>query len=211
MEWILIENGQSVSTNLQNYYNTTTLLKNRFSFASSGTGTNQASVFTSNLHTITIGFDYYYGGKPNLLDSIANLEFGNRNNNNYFAELAGINNEIYAFKDINNHYLVNVYAPFGEGHEIWIHSGVAADGTEVCKINTDIANNVADTLTLTTAFNTLNNSYGNDYILQPLCVLNEKTPFYIVCGNAQLEVFSNIIVNNKKFMIVGKGVCVEVE
>lgn len=33
----------------------------------------------------------------------------------------------------------------------------------------------------------------------------------MVCGNAQLEVFSNIIVNNKKFMIVGKGVCVEVE
>ena len=33
----------------------------------------------------------------------------------------------------------------------------------------------------------------------------------MVCGNAQLEVFSNIIVNNKKFMIVGNGVCVEVE
>ena len=205
MEWNIVydsSKGSSVQQ-VETYYNNTTLLKNRF--IESGDGVR----LTANLHQLywKVGLSTGAG----LSDNLPNKEFVDRNTTFYGAEIEGINNEIYAFKDINNHYLVNVYAPFGEGHEIWIHSGVAADGTEVCKINTDIANNVADTLTLTTAFNTLNNSYGNDYILQPLCVLNEKTPFYMICGNAQLEVFSNIIVNNKKFMIVGKGVCVEIE
>lgn len=120
--------------------------------------------------------------------------------------------EVYAFRDAtdNSHYFVTTYAKTENDTDIILHSGVDTSNNHHLKAQTSKTNNVLDLLTFTTANQALNSVRGTNYILQPLCVYDEKTPFYIVSGNSNLAAFATITVDNKIFMSIGNGICIEV-
>lgn len=183
------------------YYNGTTLMKNRFTASIS-----DGVIFTSTLHTLRwkYGLSLGYG----VTDSIASAAFSNNNETVYCAEMLGADDsEIYAFKDESGHYLVNVYAVNDNNTVFWAHSGKTNNNTNACYVNkTSTGVSVID---FTTAANIINNSYGTDYIVQPLYASDEKTPFYVISGNTELSAFTVIQVQTKKFMCIGNGLCVE--
>ena len=200
---ILDVNQGGVNNQWYNYYNSTTLLKNRFTIS----GSSDVAL-SSGLHTLH--WQYSVSSGDGLRDSVPNAEFVNRSEDVYGAEMTGADNaEIYAFKDNSGHYLVNVYAVNDNNTEFWAHSGKTSSNTNACYVNkTSTSVSVID---FTTAANTINNSYGTDYIVQPLCALDEKTPFYVISGNTELPAFTVIQVQMKKFMCIGNGLCVEIE
>lgn len=192
----------SVVAQWNTYYSGTTLLKNRFTISGSSDVT-----LSSGLHTLY--WKYGVSSGAGLIDSVPNKEFVNRSEDVYAAEMLGKDTEIYAFRDTSGHYIVNVYGVNDDNVTCWLHSGVASDSTDVCYTNDSVITAGGSVLGYTTAYNTINNGYGLDYTIQPLCALGKKTPFFIIGGNTELAVFTVLAVNNRKFMVVGKGVCVE--
>lgn len=207
MNWTGFNNQDR--TRFEAWYASTTLFKERYSYTyvsdyewydkcASTVG------YLANQYRITYGFCDAAGGGICLALAA----------NNQFAEMSTTDGiEIYAFKDgtTPSHFLINVFGENSNGDLVCLHSGTNSSGTDFAYITTENHLTAVSVIDYTTAANTINNSYGNDYIVQPLYAADEPTPFYVVSGNTELAVFTVIQVQTKKFMVVGKGICVEVE
>lgn len=196
-------------TGIESLYNSSTYLKQRYTYAYDSSY-EWTSVFTSTLNQVRNNFrsSYTYG----LYDTKVTGTIIPIGVSVDFAETVCANSvEIYAFRDNTtpSHYLVNAFGENESETLFCAHSAVLSDGTSALTINSDKSNDTINVLTLTTAQNTLNNSYGNDYIVQPLCAFDEKTPFYLISGNASLAAFTTVAIGDMVFMSIGNGICVE--
>lgn len=199
--------ASAIGQQWSDYYNATELFKERFtaSFESS------AALFSTDLHNLY--WKYGSSSGTGMRDSIPNIEFFNNNEYVDGAEMLGKDTEIYAFRDQSNHYLINVYGVTENNTAFWLHSGINRNTSspDVCMVNTSNTPTGINILSYLTANQALNSNYGTDYIIQPLYALDEKTPFYAISGNTELALFTLIQVQTRKFLVVGKGICVEVE
>lgn len=197
---------------IEDLYNGSTYLKERYAY-SYDTSYEWASIFTSTLNTVRNNFRSLvaYGLMDNTVsDYIVPISTAVD-----FQELVAENDvEVYAFRDNTTpaHFLMNVFGENENGTLFCLHAGVSENGSSFCLMNSDNQTTAVDISSLITAYNTVNTSYGSKYVVQPLVVLDEKTPFYMLAGNTTvLEPFTEILVQTKKFMVVANGICVEVE
>lgn len=212
MEW----KTYTVST-FQNFYDESVYFKTRFTQSVD----NYAYTFTSDAgFNDSIKSQYLYGYPWGLrCTALSNsAEFSTwTNSGEYppmnpldFAEMQNDNLTLFAFRDRNTpaNYLINAFFDTESEDTIVLAAGSATDGTYYGafvdkELNSSLNYNIVDT-------NITNNSFGSDYVIQPLCVFNTQTPFYFVLGSTTLNPFVEFTANGKKFMTISKGICVEI-
>lgn len=208
MEWTTYGHDR---TALEALYNNSTYFKERYTY-SYDTSWEWASIFTSPTNTVRYNFRSLVG--YGLIDNKVSNYIIPINNDVGFIETVTKNNiEIYGFRDATtpSHYLFNTLWQNEEGVYFCLHSGVDYEGTSFCVINASDKNSVVDLSSLISAYNAANTSYGNKYVIQPLVALDKKTGFYLIAGNTTvLEPFTEVQVQDKQFMVVTNGICVEV-
>lgn len=207
MNWTGFDNHDR--TRFEAWYASTTLFKERYScaYVSDYEWYNACTSAVGNIYNqyrITLGLCDTAGGGICVASAT----------NNSYAEMSTTDGiEIYAFKDgtTPSHCLINVFSENSNGDLVCLHSGTNSSGTDFAYITTENHLTAVSVIDYTTAANTINNSYGTDYIVQPLYAADEPTPFYVVSGNTELALFTVFALSNKKFMVVGKGICVEID
>ena len=217
MNWTTITNTSY--TGMNTWYNSTTLLKTRYETASiSQWNWNDSITSTSASHTIGFHAETYGQARYGITDSIiANANFtsvgASALNPIDFLELNTHGAEIYAFRDNTNntHFLVIGMYETESGDIIHIDYGVDLEDVEHHVAYSKTKNQTMDILNYTTAAQTINNSYGTDYVVQPLYIFDEPSPFYTISGNTVLAPFTVIQIQLKKFLVIGKGICVEID
>lgn len=210
MEWTTYGHDRNA---LEALYNNSTYFKDRYTYNYEASY-EWASIFTSPAnHTVRYNFRALttYG----LVDStVSNYIIPINNDVGFIETVAKKGIEIYGFRDATtpSHYLFNTLWQNEKGVSFCLHSGVDYEGTSFCVINASDKNSVVDLSSIISAYNAVNTSYGNKYVIQPLVALDEKTGFYLIAGNTTiLEPLTEVQVQDKKFMIVANGICVEVE
>lgn len=197
---------------LEALYNDSTYFKERYTYTYDTSG-EWASVFTSSTNTVRYNFrtNVNYGLVDNKVTGIIVPLYYDV----AFTETIIKNGiEIYGFRDAAtpSHYLFNVIGADEYGEHFCLHCGVDVTDTSFCVINSSTVSDAADLSSLITAYNAANTSYGNKYVIQPLVALDEKTGFYLIAGNTTiLEPLTEVQVQDKKFMVVANGICVEIE
>lgn len=217
MDWSTITNTSY--TGMNNWYNSTTLLKSRYNTASiSQWNWDDTITSTSASHTIYLHTSGYGQSMYGITDgNIANARFtsvgASALNPIDFFELSTHGTEIYAFRDNTNnaHFLCIGMYETESGDVIHIDYGVDIEDTEHFIAYSKNGNQTIDILSYATGVQVLNNSFGNDYIVQPLYIFDEISPFYTISGNTILAPFTVIQVQSKKFLVIGKGICVEID
>lgn len=209
MEWTNYGHDRNA---LEALYNNSTYFKESYGYNYEHSY-EWASVFTSPVnHTVRYNFRSIvsYG----LVDSTVSNYIIPVNNDVAFTEAVAKNDiEIYGFRDVTtpSHYLFNTIGKEG-GEYFCLHSGVDYTGSSFCAINSSTIATTVDISDLISAYNAANTSYGDKYVIQPLIALDKKTPFYMIAGNTTiLEPGTTVLVQDKKFMIVANGICVETE
>lgn len=211
MNWTTIPDGGSTQGRLNTWdawYNGTTLFKARYTWSSPSTGKQATSTDSKSV----ISFASYSPATGEITDSVTGTVHCAFYKAYDYAETALKNSgELYAFRqnDDTTKWLANVYYQTDAETAIYIHSGKDISGNALCKATTSKNTAMLDLLSFTTAQNTFNNSYGSDYIVQPLCIYDEKTPFYLISGNANLAEFTTVAICDRVFMSIGNGICVE--
>lgn len=199
-------------TALESLYVDSTYFKERYTFSKTTTG-EWSTIYTSPANTVRYNqrTPYDYG----LIDDKVINYIIPVGYNVDFAETVIKNGvEIYGFRDATtpSHYLLNLIKEDEDGDYFCLHCGVDVTGVSFCVINSSSVPNALDLSSLITAYIGTNNSYGEKYVVQPLVALDKKTPFYMIAGNTTvLEPFTVAYVQDKKFMIVANGICVEVD
>lgn len=204
MNWTRINYSTVVAMKgeFESYYNSTTLMKERYSFTKSPVS------FASSLGTIGWHDSSYY-----ITESVIGSPFSAARGSVDMCEFAGTDTEIYGVRDVSNpaSYLTNVFFITDNNTLMCLHSGTTTGSVDKCTVNTDKSATAIDILNLISVLQTANNNFGNDYIVQPLYLYDEKTPLFTISGNTELAPFSVIQVQTRKFMVIGKGICVEIE
>lgn len=217
MNWTTITDTSY--TGMNNWYNSTTLLKSRYETASisqwnwDDTITSTSASHTIGFHAATYG-QAQYGIRDSIIANATFTSVGSSSLNPIdFLELNTHGTEIYAFRDSTNnaHFLCIGMYETESGDVIHIDYGVDIEDTEHFIAYSKNGNQTIDILSYATGVQGLNNSFGNDYIVQPLYIFDEISPFYAISGNTVLSVFTVIQVQSKKFLVVGKGICVEID
>ena len=91
-----------------------------------------------------------------------------------------------------------------------MHAGINLSGNAVDVIQSSASNTSHNLLTMIDAHIT-ENAYGSKVYVQPLCLYGEKTPFYTVIGGAnEFALFSEFTVSGKTFMVIAKGLCIDI-
>lgn len=209
MEWTTYGHDR---TALEALYNNSTYFKERYTY-SYDSSWEWVSIFTSPTNTVRYNFRALvnYG----LIDNKVSNYIIPINNDVGFMETVIKNNiEIYGFRDATtpSHYLFNTIGEDDNGEYFCLHSGVDYTDSSFCVINSSTIATAVDISDLISAYNAANTSYGDKYVIQPLIALDKKTPFYMIAGNTTiLEPGTIVLVQDKKFMIVANGICVETE
>lgn len=157
-----------------------------------------------------------YSGSQGIADLFLNNSedygFTQNDHNVDFTEFDGTGYKAICFRDAINteNYLTGIFADVGL-NKIVLHCGYSKAGVEFASFQSDISNITFSVRNLVVNQHDANDSFGNDYIVQPLYVYGRVTPFYTICGNTELAPFTLIQVQTRKFLVVGKGICVEVE
>lgn len=212
MEWTRISD---VSINgMKAFYNGTTLLKVRYPNMSIDQW-NRSDSISSAYNTLYFHAGTYGDPRLGFVDSVigSNVFCSDALDPFDFSEVEADDVEIYAFRDVTNpsSFLVNIFCQTENETTIVFHCGTDTSNVECFKVNTSKTDAVLDLNDFVTAYQSQNNGFGNDYIIQPLYVYDEKTPLFIISGNTTLSPFTLIQVQSRKFLVVGKGVCVEVD
>lgn len=190
-----------------NFYNNSTVFKSHFT--ADIQGSNYAT-FTSDLCTLTTRL--YSTSGAGLTDSTINYKFTNAGYDVDYAEFSTDDVEAMLFKEHSgDKYYSYVLFDLANNKTGSLHTGKETNGTNVAKFNTDITSGLIDASGIVTFTQSANNSVGSDYIVQPLCIYDQKSPIFTVSGNTELAAFTKFVVDNRVFIVVGKGLCVEVD
>lgn len=217
MDWTRISGNTS---SFNNWFNGTTYFKVRFPTVNFEDNYVWDNFMRSSLYTLYFHIGTYGQARYGMRDSFIGTSYNFTSvgssaiNPIDFAELNINDIEIYMFKDSTDesHYLTEVIYTTPRGRIVHAHYGVDINDGEHFLVGKDQdSNNKLDILPLVTNLQTNNNNFGEDYIIQPLYLYDEKSPIYTVCGNTTLAAFTTFIIDNKKFMVIGKGLCVEVD
>lgn len=217
MNWTTITDTSY--TGMNSWYNSTTLLKTRYDTASiSQWNWDDSITSTSASHTIGFHSGSYGQAQYGIKDSIiANATFTSVGASGLnpidFLELNTHGAEIYAFRDNTNnaHFLcIGMYETESDD-VIHIDYGVDIEDGAHQAAYSKTNNQTIDILNFTTEAQSINNNFGTDYVVQPLYIFDEASPFYTISGNTVLAPFTVIQVQLKKFLVIGKGICVEID
>lgn len=217
MNWTRIYGNKS---SFNNWYSGTTYLKIRFPTFNAEDNFVWNNVIGSSLYTLYFHISTYGQARYGIRDDFIGTSYdftsvGSSSLNPIdFVELNINDTEIYMFKDSTNesHYLTEVIYTTPKDRLVHAHYGVDINDGEHLLIGTDQdSNSKLDILPLVTNLQTNNNAFGEDYIIQPLYLYDEKSPIYTVCGNTTLAAFTTFVIDNKKFLVIGKGICVEID
>lgn len=206
MDWTTITSQNK--TSWQSCYDSSVILKAHFTQSFPG---NDRVNLSSDLYTLSAYL--YNSSSDGLSDSFMGSKFTNAGYNINYAEFETIDNaDVMIFKEATgDKYLSNVWFDLANNKTGVLHIGLNTGGTAMAKFNTDATSTAVDIINLITATQSANNVIGNDYIIQPLYVYDEKTPLFVISGNTELAPFTLIQVQTRKFFVIGKGICVEVE
>lgn len=210
MEWKRINPGQDESYWL-NFYNDTELFKDRFTYGYGGyTVSYTTDLVTLSVHIANGAYDPLRGITDNITNTIHTSGMESFDFTEFISKAGA---EIYAFRSAATptHYLTLVFVTTSDGTNICLHFGTSISEVKKGITNTDKAQGIIDLLSLTTLINSNNNNHGEKYIVQPLYIYDEPTPLLTICGNTELAPFTLIQIQMKKFLVVGNGVCVEID
>lgn len=218
MEWTSI--NVRYASGWQSWYNDSITFKKYYELTSLGSDTAEHT-FTSDLGVISFRYATTSSSNHGIRDSITGKDYTLRNGSGgeyialtNYAELTTSNVEIIAFKDgdPNHPYWFNdVRFDLGNGKKASLRIGYSVDSVYTAMISTDKTSSIVNLIDFINGQHAINDNFGYDYVVQPLYVLDEATPLYTIYGNTILAPFTLIQVQSRKFLVVGKGVCVEVD
>lgn len=189
------------------FYNNSTVFKSHFT---ADIQEANYATFASDLCTLTTRL--YNTGGAGLTDSVINDKFTNAGYDIDYAEFSTDDVDVMLFKEHSgDKYYSYVLFDLANNKISGLHTGKDTGGISVAKFNTDIVSELIDASGAVTFTQSANNSVGNDYIIQPLYVYDQKIPLFMISGNMELAPFTLIQVQTRKFFVVGKGICMEVE
>jgi hypothetical protein len=189
------------------FYNSSTLFKSHFT-ADIQSGAN--ATFTSDFYSLSTRL--YNTGSAGLTDSFLNSKFSDVGYPIGYAETTDKTGaDILMFKETAGKHLTNVWFDLPDDKTAVLHIGQNTSGVSLAQLQSDATSQTVDIASLITTLQTANNSVGTDYIVQPLYLYDAKTPLYTISGNAELAPYTVIVIDGKKILTIGRGICVEVE
>lgn len=218
MNWTSI-NVRSAS-GWQSWYDSTAIFKEYYELTSLGSDTAEHT-FTSDLGIMSFRAGTTSGSNHGIRDNITGKDYSLRNGagGEYtaltdYAELSTQNIEIMAFKDgdPNHPYWFNdVRFDLDNENKASLRIGYSVDSVYTAVLSNDKTNSAINLIDFINGQHAINDNFGYYYIVQPLYVADEVTPLFTVCGNAVLSTYTVIQVQTRKFLVIGKGICVEIE
>lgn len=163
--------------------------------------------YVGTTHTV-----YYQSGSYGLMDTFLNSpEFVPRSAALSYAEYQDNKIKAVFFRDdsVRTHYFTNLWYT-GSNQTIHLHCGTDTSDVIYLKAgNTEESGSINLLTQIETEIT--NNAYGSSFYLQPLVIYGIPTTVYKIFGSATLLApFTEFSIGNKNFLVIAKGLCIEV-
>ena len=208
MNWTTLTTDWAASSNSEfnnNIWTEGTIFKEKFPDSHQ---VNADKYFYGTTHNVYYQLNSGYGLMDTFLDS---AEFVPRGSALGYAEYQDDKIKAVFFRDdsVRTHYFTNLWYT-GSNQTIHIHCGTDTSDVIYLKAgNTEESGSINLLTQIETEIT--NNAYGSSFYLQPLVIYGIPTTVYKVFGSATLLApFTEFSIGNKNFLVIAKGLCIEV-